>query len=89
MAKFSIIFSPFFFGLLLVILLAFITEGGVNANEQLYCETGRGIGYTNMANCSKNSCQSYCQDTYGRSSVTSGRCFYPAPNAVVCFCCVS
>ncbi|KAI3929063.1 hypothetical protein MKW92_016883 [Papaver armeniacum] len=88
MAKSSIICSS---GLVLLVLLAFISEGGgVNAYEQLSCETGkRGIGYTNMSNCSQNSCQSYCQATYGTSGVISGRCFYPAPNAVVCFCCVS
>ncbi|MCL7033819.1 hypothetical protein MKW94_022069 [Papaver nudicaule] len=88
MAKFSIIFSPFFFGLLVVILLAFISEGGVNAYDYVSCDTGRGIGYTNMANCDSISCLSYCKTKYG-SSVVSGRCLYPAPNAVICFCCVS
>ncbi|KAI3975046.1 hypothetical protein MKX01_005157 [Papaver californicum] len=93
MAKSSIIFSPFFFGLLFLVLISVISEGGGGVSGQnLYCDPGTGVprGAQSMDSCSFY-CPDYCLKNYGGMGVTTGKCF-SIPNVntrtQICFCCV-
>ncbi|RZC57370.1 hypothetical protein C5167_004673 [Papaver somniferum] len=91
MAKSSPIFSPFFFGLVFLVLIAVISEGGGGVSGQdLYCDPGTGVPREakSMDYCSYF-CPRYCLNTYGNLGVTSGKCFnIPNVNTQLCFCCV-
>ncbi|KAI3929062.1 hypothetical protein MKW92_016882 [Papaver armeniacum] len=93
MAKSCIIFSPFFFGLLFLVLIAVISPGGGGVSGQnLYCDPGTGVprGAQSMDFCSSR-CPSYCFTTYGSLGVTTGKCFnipFANTQTQICFCCV-
>ncbi|KAI3870857.1 hypothetical protein MKX03_013748 [Papaver bracteatum] len=92
MEKSSIIFSPFFYGLLFLVLIALISEGGGVSGQNLYCDPGTGVpqGAQSMDSCSFY-CPGYCLNNYGSLGVTKGKCF-SIPNVntrtEICFCCV-
>ncbi|KAI3832019.1 hypothetical protein MKX03_006393 [Papaver bracteatum] len=103
MAKISIIFSPFFFGLFLLVLAAFISEKGGGVSGQStnnYCNPGTGspFGYRVQQNTCFG-CNSYCQSlplpvgSPRNSGVQSGTCFQVAASGpvsqYVCLCCVA
>ncbi|MCL7039431.1 hypothetical protein MKW94_027680 [Papaver nudicaule] len=93
MAKNALIFSPFFFGLLFLVMIAFISEG-VSAD----CIPGSGIAFAGnvMESCS-DGCQNFCVTTGlpenypPTSGVISGQCSPLNEGAPVslqlCLCC--
>ncbi|RZC84861.1 hypothetical protein C5167_047648 [Papaver somniferum] len=95
--------SPFFFGLLFLVLIPFISRQGGGVSSQStknYCNPGTGspFGYRVQQNTCFG-CNSYCQSlalpvgSPRNSGVQSGTCFQvAAPGPVsqyVCLCCVA
>ncbi|KAI3832020.1 hypothetical protein MKX03_006394 [Papaver bracteatum] len=94
MAKSSIIFSTFFFGLFLLVLVAFISEkGGGVRGQSISCNPGSGssFGYRVQETC-EGGCNTYCNSLV-HSGVKSGQCFRlvtPAPvPQYLCLCCAT
>ncbi|KAI3907074.1 hypothetical protein MKX01_027975 [Papaver californicum] len=91
--KSRIIFSPFFFGLLLLVLLAFISEKGGVRGQPIACSPGSGssFGYRVQQSC-EGGCNNYCNSLV-QSGVKSGQCFRlvtPAPvPQYLCLCCAT
>ncbi|KAI3900227.1 hypothetical protein MKW92_004129 [Papaver armeniacum] len=96
MAKNTLIFSPLFFGLIFLILIAFISEGGVSCQS---CLPGGSnifagkLGYT-CSGCDYNYCNNLAVPagyTKPNSGVKSFYCSNVAPRYVtpyLCLCCV-
>ncbi|KAI3967121.1 hypothetical protein MKX01_034925 [Papaver californicum] len=96
MAKNSYIFSPIFFGLFCLVLIAFMSEKrGVNAFTQPICPASapKNLGYKYTiwwSDCVEN-CGYCCTAAYGSTSstVVSGYCFNPRLFVIVCQCCTT
>ncbi|KAI3931539.1 hypothetical protein MKW92_011141 [Papaver armeniacum] len=96
MAKISSISSPFFFGLLCLVLIAFMSEkGGVNAFSQPICSASspKSLGHKYMISWSDcfEDCRYWCFTAYGSTTlgVVSGYCFNPRLSVTVCQCCTT
>ncbi|KAI3845110.1 hypothetical protein MKW92_020354 [Papaver armeniacum] len=104
MAKNALIFSPFFFGLLFVVLIAFISEQGGGVRGQYSCSPGTGVSFGGQVFYSGSCyslCQGYCTSlaipvgfTAPNSGVKSGQChqIYSGPGTSppkLCLCCVA
>ncbi|KAL5711416.1 hypothetical protein ACHQM5_021876 [Ranunculus cassubicifolius] len=98
MAKNALIFSPFFFGVLLLVLFAFISEqGGGVRGQSCSPGTGSAFGYRVQQNGCMG-CDDFCKSLAlpagypPKSGVKSGQCFQlAAPGPVsqyLCLCCV-
>ncbi|KAI3967122.1 hypothetical protein MKX01_034926 [Papaver californicum] len=94
MAKSSIIFTPIFFGLFLLLLVAFISEeGGGVRGQPIACSPGSGspFGSRVQQGCD-GGCNTYCTSLV-HSGVKSGQCSLLITRAPVpqylCLCCAT
>ncbi|MCL7045899.1 hypothetical protein MKW94_029095 [Papaver nudicaule] len=95
MAKNALIFSPFFFGLLYLVLIAFVSEQGGGVRGQS-CRPGSGNLFRAQSGCGcETQCASYeLPAIYNGMTglpVITGQCYEiaKAPGRYVCFCCVA
>ncbi|KAI3831981.1 hypothetical protein MKX03_006355 [Papaver bracteatum] len=101
MAKNALIFSPFFFSLLFLVLIASISEqgGGVRGQD---CSGGSGkpFGSRVQLDSTCEGCDDFCKSLeipeafpFSKSGDKSGTCFQAAPPGAdpvnVCLCCVT
>ncbi|KAI3907071.1 hypothetical protein MKX01_027972 [Papaver californicum] len=96
MANNTLILSPFFFSLLFLVLIAFISEEGGGVRGQS-CRPGSGNVFGAMGGCS--GCESYCTSLdlpviysgVKGSPVKTGQCYVipKAPQHSVCLCCLA
>ncbi|KAI3913482.1 hypothetical protein MKW98_003961 [Papaver atlanticum] len=100
MAKNALILSPFFFGLIFLVWIAFISEKGGGVRGQIFssCSPGNPFGYRVQQDTCLG-CNSYCDslDLHGKDGamyicVKWGTCFQVAALKPVsdyfCVCCI-
>ncbi|KAI3832016.1 hypothetical protein MKX03_006390 [Papaver bracteatum] len=84
MAKNSLIFSHFFFGLVFLVLIAFISQGGGGVRGQSCGASAIQIGSRLQNNC--DGCEDYCT-SLPYSGVKAAMCTVLSETYSVCLCC--